>query len=192
MINHRIMLFLFVLVAAVQLLVPAKMAFDGEQILAKGKEFKFKTAPVDPNDPFRGKYLTLRYKEDHYFGNIDAWTRGEKIYVTLAEDPEGYATIASIAKTPPEKTVNYVVAKVDYVDETEDEVYVDYPFDRFYVEESKAALAEKVYSEMQNNPSKITYALVNIKAGSAVLKDIKVNDSSILDLLPAKVRKKAQ
>ena len=192
MINHKIMLLLFVLVAAVQLLVPAKMAFDGEQILANGKEFKFKTAPVDPNDPFRGKYLTLRYKEDHYFSSNEEWTRGEKIYVTLAEDREGFATIQSIAKTPPEKTANYVMAKVDYVDEAEGVVHLNYPFDRFYVEESKAALAEKVYIDLQNDSSKITYALVNVKAGSAVLKDLRIEGRSILDRLPAPTPKKAQ
>ncbi len=34
--------------------------------------------------------------------------------------------------------------------------------------------------------SKVTYALVNKKAGTAVLKDIKINEKSILELLPPK------
>ena len=55
MIKMKILLSVFILVALVQLFVPAKMILDREDILDMGKEYKFKTEPIDPNDPFRGK-----------------------------------------------------------------------------------------------------------------------------------------
>jgi uncharacterized membrane-anchored protein len=185
MINMKIVLVLFVVLACIQLFVPAKMIFDGEHILANGKEFKFRTAPVDPNDPFRGKYLTLQYKEDHYFSMGETWNTGEKVFVELFTDTDGYAAIQYITKSQPEESKDYVIAKVDYQDTGQDLVYIHYPFDRFFVEESKAAAAEMLYNKVQSDSSKVTYALVNVKGGAAVLKDIKINEKSILEQLPA-------
>lgn len=54
MTNKKTLLSVFILVAIVQLYVPAKMILDREDILDTGKEYKFKTEPIDPNDPFRG------------------------------------------------------------------------------------------------------------------------------------------
>jgi len=53
--NKQILI--FALVALAQLYVPAKMVWNQESILEEGTEYKFKTAPVDPNDPFRGNTL---------------------------------------------------------------------------------------------------------------------------------------
>ncbi|MBA4241981.1 MAG: GDYXXLXY protein, partial [Sphingobacteriaceae bacterium] len=52
MANKKLLLVTFCVVALIQLYVPAKMIFDSEDILTTGKEFKFKTEPIDPNDPF--------------------------------------------------------------------------------------------------------------------------------------------
>ena len=53
---------IFLAVVLVQLVVPAKMIFDKEVILKTGTIYKFKTQPIDPSDPFRGKYVTLNYE----------------------------------------------------------------------------------------------------------------------------------
>lgn len=185
MINKKIVLVLFVVLACIQLFVPAKMIFDGELILANGKEFKFRTAPVDPSDPFRGKYLTLQYKEDHYFSMGETWNTGEKVYVELFTDTDGYAAIQYITKSQPVESKDYVIAKVDYQDTAQDLVYIHYPFDRFFVEESKAEAAEKRYNEQQSDSSTVTYALVNVKQGNALLKDIQINGRSILEMVDA-------
>lgn len=55
----------FILVA-VQLVVPASMIYNAEAIIAKGTEYKFITTPIDPTDPFRGKYITLSYRENRF------------------------------------------------------------------------------------------------------------------------------
>ena len=52
---------LFVIVALIQLFVPAQVILQQESVLETGNVYRFKTQPVDPNDPFRGKYITLNY-----------------------------------------------------------------------------------------------------------------------------------
>ena len=94
--NKKILLPAFILVALVQLYVPSKMILHREEILDTGKEYKFKTAPIDPTDPFRGKYITLRYDENMVeIQNEKDWVRGETIYVFLAKDSDGFAKIKS-------------------------------------------------------------------------------------------------
>ena len=61
--NKKILLIsAFVLVVLVQLYVPAKMIWGREEVLNTGTEYKFRTAPIDPNDVFRGKYINLNYE----------------------------------------------------------------------------------------------------------------------------------
>lgn len=62
--KKKILLLSFFLVAVVQLYVPSKMIWDREEVLRTGTEYKFRTAPIDPTDPFRGKYITLRFDDN--------------------------------------------------------------------------------------------------------------------------------
>ncbi len=183
--SRKIILIAFVLVALAQLFVPAKMILDRENILQTGNEYKFKTAPIDPNDPFRGKYIFLRYDEDSIkVDNIKEWKTGEAVYVSLATNSQGFAQILSVSKEKPTDNQDFLSVKVGYIpDNLSNTIAIDYPFDRFYLEESKAYNAEKKYIEMQHDTTKVTYALVNIKNGEAVLKDVMVNGVSISKLV---------
>ena len=67
--SRTLILTSFIAVALIQLLVPAKMIWDQEEVMRDGKVFRFKTEPIDPNDPFRGKYITLSFQEENT--NID-------------------------------------------------------------------------------------------------------------------------
>lgn len=181
MANKKLLLVTFCVVALIQLYVPAKMIFDSEDVLTTGKEFKFKTEPIDPNDPFRGKYITLRFEENHMEQLTDTnWVANQDIYVELIRDVDGYAKIKTISKTEPSNTEDYVKSKVNYYSQfNEKVVYIDYPFERYYMEETKAPDAEIAYRESARDTSQNTYALVNIKKGQAVLKDVFINEISI-------------
>ena len=192
--NKRILLILFVLVALVQLFVPAKMIWNREDILKTGIELKFRTAPVDPTDPFRGKYITLDYHDNRInINDASEWIRGNSIYVTLTKDSSGFSTIKSISKFRPTHEETFIKAKVRsaYGGDLK-YVIVDYPFDRFYMEESKAYDAEKMYQETQRDTSKTTYALVNVKEGDAVLKDVLINGTSIREIVKENQEKREE
>ena len=185
MIKKKILLSVFILVALVQLFVPAKMILDREDILDMGKEYKFKTEPIDPNDPFRGKYITLLYEEDVIeIQNENDWIRGEIIYVFLTTDNEGFAKIKSVSKENPTDNQDFLKTKVSHVTGNgSNKLRIDYPFDRYYMEESKAYDAELTYRKSQLDTSQIAYALVSIKDGEAVLKDVLINGVSIREIV---------
>jgi uncharacterized membrane-anchored protein len=175
--KKKIILAVFGVVVLVQLFIPAHMIWDREDILQTGTEYKFRTAPVDPNDPFRGKYIALSFDEDVFIVNDEsAWERGETVYVSLTTDSLGFAKIKSVSKVPPTNHQEYVKASVGYVPGNGSrKVTIDYPFETYYMEESKAPVAETVYRESQLVNFKPTWALVSVKNGEAVLKDVLID-----------------
>ncbi|MCR9226696.1 MAG: GDYXXLXY domain-containing protein [Flavobacteriaceae bacterium] len=181
--NRHILI--FALVALIQLYVPAKMIWNQESILEGGKEYKFKTAPIDPNDPFRGKYITLTFEENTYkvTGGME-WARGDEVYVLLTTNASGFAEIDSVSKQIPNVQQDFIKAKVWFVsDNDENKLTIDYPFNRFYMEESKAYDAEVTYRQSQVDTSKTAYALVRIKNGDAVLKDVLIDGVPIREIV---------
>lgn len=171
--------------AIIQLAIPAKMIWDKEKILETGKEFKFETAPVDPTDPFRGKYIVLQFNENSIeIETDDNWVSGENIYVVLKPNVKGFSTIDYVSKEKPADTEDFVLAKIEYVSGDKFKtISISYPFDRFYMEESKAYDAEQQYIASQLDSTKTTYALVKIKDGDAVLKDVMIDGVSIREIV---------
>jgi uncharacterized membrane-anchored protein len=186
MFNSKLPFIILIAAAAIQWYVPVSMILHRENILQSGKEYKFKTAPVDPSDPFRGKYITLQY--DARMARVEYkynWQNDEPVYVLLSTDKDGYAVIDKAVKEKPTGTNNFVKAKVDYIS-YDSLLYINYSFDRYYMEEAKAPDAEKIYRESIRDSSYKTYALVNIKNGEAVLKDVLINGVSIKQITASK------
>lgn len=69
---------------------------------------------------------------------------------------------------------------------------IHYPFDRYYMEESKAYDAELTYIQSQQDTSKITYALVSIKNGDAVLKDVMISGTSIKEIVKSNQKRNTE
>lgn len=183
----------FLLVALVQLYVPAQMIWNREEILGTGKEYKFRTAPIDPNDPFRGKYVALRFEQNWVkVHNLDNWKYEEEIFVNLKVDAKGFANVTGISKIKPAAGTSFVKAKVDYVSNENGlkKLYFTYPFDRLYLEETLAQEAEETYAETQQNTTQIAYALVKIKDGDAVLQDVFIDSVSITEIVKARQAEK--
>ena len=53
---------LFIVVAVVQIAAPASMILRRERALDRGERFLFRTAPVDPYDAFRGRYVAPSFR----------------------------------------------------------------------------------------------------------------------------------
>lgn len=166
----------FVIMVIAQLYIPANMILESEKILSDGQVFKFKTAPIDPTDPFRGKYIALNFEATSFRGKLpDTFFYGEKVYVSLSTNNEGFARIADISKSIPENE-HYVSGTVsNFFEGDTSYVSVEYPFNRFYMEESKAYHAELAYNESARDSNQTTYALVSIRNGDAVIKDVIIN-----------------
>jgi len=179
----------FVVTALLQAFVPLKMVYDNEITVSRGTIYKFKTQPIDPSDPFRGKYVSLNFAETSFTVKDTVWQEGEQVYALLSVDTAGFAKIRAIAKTEPESGNDYIAVKADYY--FEGLLRVSLPFDRFYMEESKAQEAEDTYRtySLQENV-KPAYALVAVKDGKAVVTDVIIDGTPLRDYVLGKRKSK--
>ncbi len=181
MLNKKVTLLLFILLALVQLYVPAKMILRREEIIATGSEYKFETAPVDPYDPFRGRYITLNFQETRVpVTDLSDWKEGDVVYAVLGTDEEGLAIFTEALKSPPDTSQDYLTTQVEYIVEHDEKgLVLMLPFNRYYMEEFKAPAAEQAYRDAANSTGREASALVMIKEGEAVLKDVLIDDVPI-------------
>lgn len=188
--RKKLILYAFALLVFAQLFVPAKMIYEKEAVLDSGTTFKFKVRPIDPSDPFRGKYITLNYADQR----IDVPTepefhRKENVYILYEKDSLGYAKVSNVSKEKPKESADYLKTKVSHVTLYRDKqvINVDFPFNRFYMEESKAGEAERIYWQSlwktrgSENPQ--TYAVLSIKNGKGVLKDVMIHGTSAKEVV---------
>jgi uncharacterized membrane-anchored protein len=169
---------LFVVVALIQLYFPGKMVFDSNKVMWLGTAFKFETRPVDPADPFRGRYVALNFTASQF--NLDtnaqhSWKKNDPVFVLIGQDGNGYAEIKGLSHTAPTQDTPFIKARVSYVWENELTIY--YPFSKFFMEENKAPEAERIYRRANAG-----YALVHVYQGNAVLSDVFVKGKSLREL----------
>lgn len=182
---NKLIFLLFGAMCIAQWVVPGMMMYNSETVIADGRVFKFKTEPIDPSDPFRGKYITLQFEADFMLLEDSVTLRpGQKIFVMFDDDSSGYAKPVGIFESEPD-TEHYLQTTVDYVTNfrSNHRVQFELPFDRFYLEESKAQRAEDLYRDAQRDTTQVAYALVSIGLGQAVIKDVVINGQPVLELL---------
>ncbi len=178
--RNKIILISFVVLVAVQWLVPASMIMINDYILKSGIELRLKIRPIDPHDPFRGKYISLYFEEDKYeIKDLEDWEEGQNIYVVFQEDSLGFGQIAYVEKSKPLETNFFVKAKISYIDNYSDtpRINIIYPFNRFYMEENRALEAEKLVQGFSDVD--IMYAQIYVDNGLAVISDIFINKTPI-------------
>jgi len=180
MAKNSVIWMLFALMAISQLAIPALMIKGQEDTLSYGTEYRFRTRPVDPYDLMRGKYITLQYDEV-WAKSASNWNSGDLVFITLSEDEQGFARLEEAFQDRPTSEIDYLEITLDgYHFEERDSIYVRLPFDRFYMEESKAQAAEDLYRESARSEEIDAYAVVMVKEGKAVLKNV------MLDGVPIK------
>ena len=176
--NRLLMLSAFVLMMVAQWWVPGKMIFDQEKVLTEGTAYKFKTRPIDPSDPFRGKYIYLQYEMNRVKQPSDSVNSNDKVYVYLEKDEEGFAKATHCSLERIDTEQDYLILEVNSI--YQDSVHFNLPFNSFYMEESKAYPAE-ILVRVANRDSLLNncYGLVYIHEDTAVLNDVIVNDMPI-------------
>jgi uncharacterized membrane-anchored protein len=146
---------LFVAVALAQLAVPAWMIHGHERTLTHGETFEFEVRPVDPYDPFRGRYVRLALSPDRMplpeeTGGWRMPERDELVYVVLGRDEDGLATFEAVSAEPPDADAYLAVHAwrgADFPPEGETPrpaLYIELPFDRYYLNEELAPEAERL------------------------------------------------
>jgi uncharacterized membrane-anchored protein len=184
-------LLFFVLVAAAQWLVPASMIYKKEKTIQKGHVFLFKAEPVDPTDPFMGKYITLYFEARNYEQKPGEDVNTEFAYASLRKNIDGFAEIVALSSTEPANTQDYVKVRTRSFLDFEKSVRgrrrsnIDFPFGRFYMDEYKAQEAEGLYRRSARDTASATYGVVHVYNGDATITDVRIDDKSIVDLVKA-------
>ncbi|MDD5681466.1 MAG: GDYXXLXY domain-containing protein [Candidatus Omnitrophica bacterium] len=180
--SKKIIIGIFFGLILVQIATPLSMIMKRESILKNGMQFRFKTAPVDPYDAFRGRYVALGVDASKIAKpkEIDL-RRGQKVYAGIVNDDNGFAKISQITTQRP-KDPAFLTAKVSYV--YKDEVFLNLPIDRYYMEEKAASRAEQVYRKQSARDKQDAYVVVRIKDGFAVIEGLYIGGKRIEEMLP--------
>ena len=176
----NIRLAVFVAVAVAQLAIPAGMIARWENTLRHGTPFKFLTAPVDPYDAFRGRYVALRLDAETV--DVPAGTDFKSqavVYGKIATDTNGFAQLTDLSTEKPDGP--YLRGRLEYV--AGDKAHVDLPIDRLYMNEKLAPEAEQAYRENSLRTNQVAYVTVRVLDGNAVIEDLFIDGTPIGEFL---------
>ena len=179
--SAKLIIALFALAAAAQIMVPASLIVRHELTLRRGTAWKFKTAPVDPADAFRGRYVALGFEERQApLAGKQQFARGQKAYATLDTGSGGFARFKALSSSPPS---DQPYLRVHVASTSADSAEVELLFDRFYLEEHTAPAVEQAYRESnrRGQTNATCYALVRIRHGSGVIENVFIDGKPIRD-----------
>jgi hypothetical protein len=175
-------IFLF---SAAQLGALGNRIYGMETTLAHGERFLFRAAPVDPYDPFRGRYLsiaveprTMEVPEEEASPEY-----GEMRWVALSVDADGFARFSGFTdESAPGPKIRAKIHPV-YPKVTPARVAVEPPFSRFYVNEKLAPEADAAFQAAVQGGKKAAHLAVRIKDGEGVIEELYIEGKPILEYL---------
>jgi len=180
--NKSLTIALFAVVVLAQLFIPAREVWQNQDLIDHSKTYKFRLRPVDPIDPLRGRYVRLDFADRVYkFSEPTNLKNGTRIFVVLKEDKDGFAIPDTVlTKAPSNKP--FVIAPMSRRILNAKKININYPFERFYMDENKAQNAEEIIRRMGDSTE--VWAEVAISPdGYGLLKDVLVNGKPIQDVV---------
>jgi len=184
----KLSLIILGILAIAQFAVPFSMIRSRENILRHGEVFKFKTRPIDPADPFQGRYVRLAVAMDFIPTPVDekpGLRRREPVYALLEVDVDGFARFTGWQRERPAQgaflKTRYLGEKNHWIPETRqricDGIRINIPFERFYMDEAAAPRAERRAREATRTTN--CWAEVRILDGTAALEDVIAEGQSL-------------
>ncbi len=176
---NRLRIGIFALVALVQISVPAWMIWNRHHTLRDGRLWKFKAAPIDPNDPFRGRYVSLRFAAEEFPQSEKlALTVSKNVYVRLTSDADGFAQIESVSE---QRLSGNDVVRADNASHYEGKQHVTLPFDQYLLDETVAPEADRAYAENSRRGVDNAYVTVRVLDGDAALEQLFIGGMPLRD-----------
>lgn len=176
----------FGLAALAQWAVPLSQIRGYEQTLAQGTVIKLKCTAPDPYDPLRGRYLMVRPEqqtvETPVAMTIPART---PIYATLVTGTDGLAAVTHLSPEAP-AIGDYIRLKTTYPHGT-DTIGIEWPFDRFYINEKLAPEADQWFVENIRSETGVI-AEVRLLRGQAVLTDLTLDGKPFREILKERTK----
>lgn len=174
----------FAVAALAQWLLPLSGVWQHERVIARGTAVRIRCAAPDPYDPLRGRYLAVRPEETAAPKPDGMPEEGAvPVWATLEEGDDGVSRIKSLSLEPVSgPTVIRLVATWDRWNEEGQSVSIDWPFDRFYVNERLAPDADQLVAERFREGEQ-PVAELRLLGGRAVLTDVLVDGVSIREVV---------
>lgn len=171
---------LLITVCVLQLLIPASMIGKREAALRHGTAYRFKTRPVDPHDPFRGRYVALQFEENSVKLEGESVEQGRKLFAEVYEGEDGFAKLGKAGTDRPESG-DYIKVRAIY--RSGGSLRVNLPFDRYYMNEKRAPEAERAYWGANRGTNRNTFAVVKVLDGMAVTEGLYIDGVHVLEYL---------
>lgn len=180
--RRNLLLAVFAIAALAQLAVPLGMIGKREAALRSGQVLKFRTAPVDPNNPFQGRYVALRLDDASRVTvtNASTFEAGQRVYALIEEAADGFARISRIEADRPDGE-RYIKSRVHYAGGPD--VMLKLPFDEFYMPEQLSPRAETAYQAHSRQGVQDAYITVRVLNGFAVIENLYIAGKPILEYL---------
>jgi uncharacterized membrane-anchored protein len=178
---NKLRLIIFILVALAQICVPASMIWKRQRTLREGRLWKFRTAPVDPVDAMRGRYLVLRFEAEE-FPSDQALPFRNTVYARLKEDADGFAAVDQASETP---VAGDDIVQAEGFGSYQGKAHVKFSFDRLWVTEANAPAAEQAYAAHSRREKIDAYATVRVMAGDAGIEELYIAGQPLRDYLRA-------
>ena len=174
-------LIIFALVACAQLAVPGSLIWKREQTLGRGSVWKFRTAPVDPVDVFRGRYVALHFDaETQEISPPTNTESGDAVFVTLKRNAEGFAEINQVSTAKPGGD-DFIAAQLNGN-------RISLPFDKYWVTERDAPAAEVAYQNLSRRGNQNAFVSVRVFRGDAAIEQLYLDNLPLGDYLRANAK----
>lgn len=179
----------FAVAAVAQWLLPLSGIWQHERVISRGTLVKIECGAPDPYDPLRGRYLAVRPAQSTV-SEPEGFPRGRSrvpVWATLEAGDDGLSRIKSLSLEPVSgPTVIPLTARYWGTTNGTDVIWLDWPFDRFYVNERLAPDADTLVAERSRDRK--TVAEVRLLDGRAVLTDILLDGVSIREVVKRRAK----
>lgn len=177
---NMLRIMIFAVVALAQLGVPAAMVWQREQTLKQGRVWKFRTAPVDPVDAIRGRYIALRFATEEFDAPVKFESGNKSVYAVLKQNTDGFAEVDHLTT---EAVETDDVVPVESAWWYGGKQHVRFPFSKFWVAEANAPAAERAYIENNRRDKQNAYVTVRVRRGDAALDQLFIDNEPLSEYL---------
>lgn len=190
----------FVIGTLTTLGIPVSAIWIHYQTLSHGEVVKVRLMPIDPYDPFRGRYVALQLENERVPAAAPesfADQRHRSGYLSYRTDEDGFLQAIEIYENRPTETPYLEV--YDIWEIGENEYTYQLPFDRYYLNEKDAQLAEdiareslrvqQIAAESEKLPS---YLILRVRRGNAAIENLMIDELPVQQRIREERKKQGQ
>ncbi len=178
--RKHLLTFSLILVIILQICFPLYNVWSQEQILKHGQLIKFKIEPVDPYDAFRGRYVTINVESPSLKVPLNEdFSANQPIFVLLENDSSGITDMIGVTQNADTEALKMRID--EWSIDSDGEIYFRFPLNRYYLDENKAPIADKI-SRNFNKKNALISARVS-QSGAIIIEQLYVENKPIEDYI---------